>query len=49
MKVAIGTDHNGPALKEEIINKLSDIWGEPRENVQSQIFENLRRLLSVVN
>ena len=25
MKVAIGTDHNGPALKEEIINKLSDI------------------------
>ena len=25
MKVAIGTDHNGPALKEEIINKLSYI------------------------
>ena len=25
MKVAIGTDHKGPALKEEIINKLSDI------------------------
>ena len=25
MKVAIGTDHNGPALKEEISSKLSDI------------------------
>lgn len=25
MKVAIGTDHNGPALKKEIINKLSNM------------------------
>ena len=38
-----------PASVMLVINKLSDIWGEPRENVQSQIFENLRRLLSVVN
>lgn len=38
-----------PASVMPVINKLSDIWGEPKENVQHQIFENLRRLLNVVN
>lgn len=37
-----------PASVMSVINKLGDIWGEPKDSVQQQIFENLRKLLSIV-
>lgn len=37
-----------PASVLPVINRLSAIWGEPEENVQYQIFENLKNLLKIV-
>lgn len=37
------------AVKHRIKNSVPFQYGEPKENVQNQIFENLRRLLSAVN
>lgn len=38
-----------PASVVPVINKLSDIWGEPQDVVTAQIFENLKSLLKTIN